>query len=107
MSLSHQDHEVIVWTKKKPDKVSDHTHNSAGTSTFRKLDSDEPEAPKTIDHNIKVKIQKGRSSMKMTQKQLAMKINIPVNIVQAYESGKAIPDKAVMRKICNALCIKM
>jgi putative transcription factor len=107
MSLAHQDREVIVWKKNKPDKVADHTHNVEGTSTFRNLDSDEPEAPKTIDHSVKVKIQQGRIAKKMTQKQLAMKINLPVNTVQSYEAGKAIPDKAVMRKICNTLGIKV
>lgn len=107
MSLAHQDREVIVWTKTKPNKVADHTHNAPGASTFRNLDGDEPEAPKTIDHSVKVKIQQGRSAKKMTQKQLAMKINVPVNTIQSYESGKVIPDKAIMRKICTALGIKV
>lgn len=107
MSLAHQDREVIVWTKKKADKVADHTHNAPGTSTFRNLDSDEPGAPKVIGHSVKVKIQQGRAAKNMTQKQLAMKINVPVNIIQSYESGKAVPDNAVMRKICNILGIKV
>ena len=102
--MEHQDFRPIIWTKRN---VISRTHNPAGTKVFRKLDGDDPEAPSKIEHNTKVKIQQGRSKMKMSQKQLAAKINEPVSVISSYESGKAIPSKKVLHKIQNALGIKL
>jgi ribosome-binding protein aMBF1 (putative translation factor) len=84
-----------------------HTHNAEGTSKFHQLDGDEPHAPRTIDYNHKVKIQQGRALKKMSQKDLAMKINVTVNTINSYELGTAIPSKSILRKIQNILDIKL
>jgi ribosome-binding protein aMBF1 (putative translation factor) len=100
----HQDFKTIVWNKKK--SVS-RVHNQEGSSKFRNLDGDDPNAPLNIKHNVRAKIQMGRTAKIMSQKELAMKINVPTSTINAYESGKAIPDKGILRKIGNALGIKL
>ena len=103
--MEHQDLKHVVWRKNT--NTSKRNHNPPGTAAFHKLDGDEPEPPPSIEHSVKVKIQKGRSAKKMTQKQLAMQLNVPVNTISSYESGKAIPNKALLRKIQNVLGIKL
>ena len=43
--------------------------------------------------------------MKMNQKDLAMKINQRVDIIQSYENGKAIPTPSVRNSIMRVLNI--
>ena len=50
---------------------------------------------------------KGRSVRKMTKKQPAMQNNVPVNTISSYKSCKAIPTKALPRKLQNVLGIKL
>ena len=103
--MEHQDFKPIVWIKKKT--LSNRNHNPPGSSVFRNIDGDDPEAPQKIKHDIKIKIQRGRAAKNMSQKELAMKINVPVSTVSSYESGKAIPNKQILQKIRNALGIKL
>ena len=56
---------------------------------------------------MKVKIQQARTNLKMTQKELAMKINVPVVTISSYESGKVKPSRHVIRKIQQILKIKL
>lgn len=52
-------------------------------------------------------IQKGRLEKKLTQKELATKINEKPQVVMDYESGKAIPNNQVMGKIERAIGFKL
>lgn len=42
-----------------------------------------------------------------TQKALAQALNVPVDIIAAYESGKAIPDNAIKQKLRRTLQVKI
>ena len=44
--------------------------------------------------------------MKLTQKELAQKLNIQPSIIASYENGKAIPDHQILQKIARALNTK-
>lgn len=48
-------------------------------------------------------IQKGRQAKGWTQKELAQKINEKPQIVNEYESGKAVPASQITNKIQRAL----
>ena len=52
-------------------------------------------------------IQQGRQQKNLTQKELATKINEKVQVVNEYESGKAIPNDQIMGKIERAVGIKL
>lgn len=52
-------------------------------------------------------IQKGRQAKEMTQKDLATKICEKIQVVNEYESGKAIPNQQIFAKLERALGIKL
>ena len=52
-------------------------------------------------------IQKGRQAKEMTQKDLATKICEKPQVVTEYESGKAVPNQAILGKLERALGIKL
>jgi len=52
-------------------------------------------------------IQKGRQAKEMTQKDLATKICEKPQVVTEYESGKAVPNQAILGKLERALGMKL
>merc|ERR1711964_803917 len=69
----------------------------------RKLDEAEiPELPK-VSHSFKVELQKARVAKKLSQKDLATKLNVKPSVIQDYESGKVVPDGALVAKMQRVL----
>ncbi|XP_064616210.1 endothelial differentiation-related factor 1 homolog [Liolophura sinensis] len=60
-----------------------------------------------VGHDVGVLIQQGRQAKKWTQKDLATRINEKGQVVNDYESGRAIPNQQVMTKLERALGIKL
>jgi putative transcription factor len=56
-----------------------------------------------VDASFSKALQKARLAKKMNQKQLAQMINEKPQVVNEYESGKAIPNGAVINKLNRAL----
>ncbi|OWF51494.1 endothelial differentiation-related factor 1-like [Mizuhopecten yessoensis] len=52
-------------------------------------------------------IQKSRQDKEMTQKELATKINEKPQVINEYESGKAIPNQQVISKLERCLGVKL
>ncbi|XP_025113772.1 endothelial differentiation-related factor 1-like [Pomacea canaliculata] len=52
-------------------------------------------------------IQQGRQSKGLTQKDLAQRINEKPQVINEYESGRAIPNNQIMGKLERALGIKL
>lgn len=52
-------------------------------------------------------IQQGRTEKKLTQKDLATKINEKPQVIMDYESGRAIPNNQILGKIERVLGIKL
>ena len=61
----------------------------------------------TVSLDLGKLIQKGRSEKKLTQKELATKINEKPAIINEYESGKAIPNNQILGKIERAIGVKL
>ena len=55
--------------------------------------------------SIAQEIIKTRCSMKMTQKEIAQKINVLQSVIASYENGSAIPDHKILQKISKVLNI--
>lgn len=62
-----------------------------------------PAADDRVDKNIARGIQKARLAKQMTQKELAHAIAEKATVVNQYESGKAIPNPAIINKLERAL----
>lgn len=61
----------------------------------------------TVPTEVKTAIQKARLAAKLSQAQLAQKINEKEQIVKEYESGKAIPNQQVLAKMERVLGVKL
>ena len=71
-------------------------------------DSDEPlKAPKLIPRSTGIKIQQKRQELKMSQKDLAFKINEKVNVIQELESGSCKYNRNLLNKLERVLNIKL
>ena len=62
---------------------------------------------KTVSVDVGKAIQRARTDLKMTQKDVAVKINEKPQIVQEYETSKAIPNQQVLAKLERALGVKL
>ena len=56
-----------------------------------------------VSTSVAKDIQKARLAKKMTQAQLAQAINEKAQVINEYESGKAIPNNTILGKIERAL----
>lgn len=74
----------------------------------RKLDElTEPAALERVRAEVRAAIQKARVAKKWSQAELAKAINERVQVVQEYESGKAVMNQAVLAKMERALDVKL
>jgi len=109
--MNHQDWEPVIVRKRSTTNATRSStkqrHNPLGAALFRELDSDNPTAPKKVNHATATSIQKARNAKGLTQKQLASRINVPASTINDYESGRAIPDRCLLNKIGRTLGIKL
>ncbi|KAH0731937.1 hypothetical protein KY289_003125 [Solanum tuberosum] len=74
----------------------------------RKLDeAAEPAALEKVTVDVRQAIQKARIEKKMSQADLAKKINERTQVVAEYENGKAVPNQLVLGKMEKVLGVKL
>lgn len=99
---SGQDWEPIIFNK-----TNSEYNKKENTTNEKKYVDEEVEKKPIISLNNSKLIQQARTVKKMTQQQLAQKINKDQKTIQLYESGKIAPDYAIMCKIEKALGVKL
>jgi len=111
--MDHQDWTPVIFNSKekraeylsripkKPDVI-----DGMKPSEYKNIVSDDPEAPKKISLSVAQKIATSRASQGMTQKDLAIKMNVKPEVIRDYENGKAIPNHQVMQKLQRVLNTK-
>ena len=92
MYLSGQDWEPIVLTKE---------------SKVKPIIKEKESAQRVMSIDIQQSIQKARLAVKMSQKDLAKKLNVNVDVIINYENGKAIPNNEFIAKIEKILNTKL
>ncbi|XP_010911727.2 multiprotein-bridging factor 1c [Elaeis guineensis] len=131
-----QDWEPVVLSRRKPKSadlknskaVNQAIRAGAGVETLKKFDggsnkkawtaepavharkldeSTEPAGFERVGAEVRQAIQKARLAKKMSQAELAKHINERVQVVQEYESGKAVPNQAVLAKMERVLDVKL
>ncbi|KAL0711196.1 hypothetical protein Bca4012_018174 [Brassica carinata] len=82
---------------------------SSGTSlNTKRLDDDtENLSHERVPTELKKAIMQARTDKKLTQSQLAQLINEKPQVIQEYESGKAIPNQQILSKLERALGAKL
>eukprot|EP00033_Pygsuia_biforma_P000826 GCRY01000961.1.p1 GENE.GCRY01000961.1~~GCRY01000961.1.p1 ORF type:complete len:139 (+),score=18.97 GCRY01000961.1:141-557(+) len=80
----------------------------AMTKNSLKLDQETEELHHDrVDMSLSKRIQQARLDKKMTQKELAQKINEKPQVVNEYEAGKAIPNPQILGKMERILGVKL
>ncbi|CUS23539.1 LAQU0S10e02740g1_1 [Lachancea quebecensis] len=63
--------------------------------------------PKKLDLSVGKAISRARGEKKLTQKDLATKINEKPTVINDYEAGRAIPNQQILAKLERALGVKL
>lgn len=105
--LDHQDWKPIIVkkTKHKSKDVPKITKVSDPNKKMEKQIEEGKMEHKKIPNELRIKIQQARSSKGYTQKDLANRVNLPVQTINEIESGKAIYNASHINKIKRSLKI--
>lgn len=96
----------IVQTERKYGAGGNASAHTASVNARKIEESDELKHNK-VDKSLSKAIQQARMAKKMTQKDLATKINEKPQVIGEYENGKAIPNGQIIVKIERALGCKL
>lgn len=99
-----QDWTPVILKKKKYDPVIQY---SEGHKKHQQIISDDPEPPKHLGRQNGQLIQQARVNKKLSQTDLAKKINVQSNIIKEYENGNIIPTKKILKLLEVQLDIKI
>lgn len=97
-----------IETIRKFNAGSNKAASSSTSMNTKKLD-DETEvlSHERVPSELRKNIMQARLDKKLTQAQLAQQINEKPQIIQEYESGKAIPNQQVIVKLERVLGVKL
>lgn len=107
--MEHQDWKQVVFTKntKVLEKNSIKQNINIMPGTGKKIiDENDIQKMPTVGINIGKQIQTSRCNNKISQKELAQKMNVPIQIIQQHENGKAIKNNAILSKFEQVLKTK-
>jgi len=106
--MNHQDWNPVIIHGKSVyvNKGSSQSHHEV--TKDQKLDREELGTHNKVSLSMAKLIQQGRIAKGFkTQKDLANVVGVNVSIINAYESGRAIPDVQIMQKLRRILNIKL
>ncbi|KAK9472919.1 multi protein bridging factor 1-domain-containing protein [Dipodascopsis tothii] len=97
----------VLSTEKRYGAGGNRAADPAG-QRLTKIDRDNEVAPPSkIDLSVSKAIQKGRQDKGLSQKDLAVKVNEKANVINDYESGRAVPNQQLLGKMERALGVKL
>ncbi|KAG9014993.1 multiprotein-bridging factor 1 [Tulasnella sp. JGI-2019a] len=97
-----------VSTDKKLTPGLNTTNAGSDHARIAKLDRENEVAPPSkVAPSVGKAIMAARMELKLTQKDLAVKVNEKANVIQDYEGGKAIPNAQVLGKLERILGVKL
>jgi ribosome-binding protein aMBF1 (putative translation factor) len=102
---SMQDWEQLYLTKPTNTKSTTTTTNTKSITKNHSETQDVVLKKPSLD--FQKTLQQARLSQKMTQKDLALKAGIQLNILQGYENGKEIPSNLIISKLEKLLNTKL
>ena len=106
--MEHQDWNPVVIHGKVVKSQSSTPRPHREVTKEQKLDQTELGTHKKVGLTMAKAIQNGRIAKGFkTQKDLANAIGVPTNIINSYESGKAIPDNQILQKLRRVLGVNL
>jgi ribosome-binding protein aMBF1 (putative translation factor) len=97
---SHQDWEPVIIRSSRKKTTEPMMQNKEGTKQFRRLCEDDIPSLAQITREQSIALLDARNSKKLTQQELAKKMNIDASIIQQYENGKV---KHFNKKMYNTI----
>ena len=80
--------------------VKPNENKVSNVTNVKKIENEEETFKhQTVSLTVAKRIAQARCEKKLTQKDLANKLNLPLKIIQDYESSKAIPNHIILNKI--------
>ena len=105
--MDHQDWKPVVIHGAKQNVLRPARPHYEGTKA-QKLDQTELGTHEKVTLSVAKTIQQARMAKGFkTQKDLAAAVGVPANVINSYESGKAIPDVQIMQKLRRVLGVKL
>jgi len=99
---------TVVAVEKKIVAGSNKGHTGTDPQKIAKLDRENDViAPPKVSASVGKAIQTARLELKLSQKDVAAKINEKVSVLQDYESSKAIPNPQILGKLERCLGVKL
>ncbi|KAI0306743.1 multi protein bridging factor 1-domain-containing protein [Multifurca ochricompacta] len=99
---------AVVSTEKKISGGVNKAHQTTDHQRIVKLDRENEVAPPTkVAPSVGRAMQTARMDLKLSQKDVAQKINEKPSVLQDYESGKAIPNAQILSKLERVLAVKL
>ncbi|KAG9100603.1 multiprotein-bridging factor 1 [Ceratobasidium sp. UAMH 11750] len=110
MSNVDWDSKTVIGNKARAPKVTKGNAevNGPDHQKIAKLDRENDVAPPAkVLPSVGKAMQSARMELKLSQKDLAAKVNEKQSVLQDYESGKAIPNPQVLGKLERVLGVKL
>ncbi|KAJ7197256.1 multi protein bridging factor 1-domain-containing protein [Mycena pura] len=99
---------AVVGTDRKIAAGGNKAHQGTDHQRIAKLDRENEVAPPAkIAPSVGRAIQDARQELKLSQKDVAQKINEKPSVLQDYESSKAIPNPQILGKLERVLGVKL
>ncbi|KAJ3815706.1 multi protein bridging factor 1-domain-containing protein [Lentinula aff. lateritia] len=99
---------AVVGTDKKTTGGSNKAHQGTDHQKIAKLDRENEVAPPPkVAPSVGRAMAAARAELKLTQKDLAQKVNEKPSVMQEYESGKAIPSVQILGKLERILGVRL
>ncbi|KAF9475661.1 MBF1-domain-containing protein [Pholiota conissans] len=99
---------AVVATDKKVSGGANKAHQGTDHQRIAKLDRENEVAPPAkIAPSVGRAMQDARLALKLTQKDVAQKVNEKPSVIQEYESSNAIPNPQILGKLERALGVKL
>uniref|UniRef100_A0A8H7Y5A8 HTH cro/C1-type domain-containing protein n=1 Tax=Psilocybe cubensis TaxID=181762 RepID=A0A8H7Y5A8_PSICU len=98
----------VVATDKKISAGGNKAHQGTDHQRIAKLDRENEVAPPAkVAPSVGRAIQDARLELKLSQKDVAQKVNEKPSVIQDYESSKAIPNPQILGKLERVLGVKL
>jgi ribosome-binding protein aMBF1 (putative translation factor) len=102
--MKHQDWTPVVFNKTTKPSTTTRTIQNRNTQDQKSkemynYDPETIQKPKTWPQNIRSNVQKLRQLHKLTQEQLAKKLNIQPSVIKNIENGQGMYDGKIVHKI--------
>ncbi|KAL1746986.1 multi protein bridging factor 1-domain-containing protein [Schizophyllum fasciatum] len=99
---------AVVGTDKKITAGANKAHAGTDHQRIAKLDRENEVAPPSkVAPSVGRAMQAARQELKLSQKDIAQKVNEKPSVIQDYESGRAVPNPQILGKLERALQVKL